>query len=222
MPGSGAGGLSYRELGCKKGLGSPALLLYPLPSRIPPPCAYLFVEAVFDTQPQLRKIVVKILIKKTLWVFQRYAVAWEGVGYCPSYWKSVGCFATDVYQVFSLPKKRGEKGKMTEKHGERFASEACCSQLPATQRKPSKEKIHLYQIQSILQWGSRFDKSGKPNKFWFLNSFYAVYVPSTLMETDFQQQKFMGWWFNAEYRCTFQACHHILPQALSSVTGQCC
>lgn len=111
MPGSGAGGLSYRELGCKNGLGSPALLLYQLPSRIPPPCAYLFAEAVFDTQPWLRKTVVKILIKKTLWVFQSYAVAWEGVGYCPSYWKSVGCFATDVYQVFSLSKKEARKAR---------------------------------------------------------------------------------------------------------------
>lgn len=103
MPGSG--GLSY-SWGTRKGLGSPALVLYPLPSRIPPPCAYPFAEAVLDSQPWLRKTVVKILIKKTLQVFQSYAVAWEGVGYCPSYWKSVGCFASDVYQVFSLSRER--------------------------------------------------------------------------------------------------------------------
>lgn len=62
----------------------------------------------------------------------------------------------------------------------------------------------------------------KTQQVLIFKQLYAVYVPCILMETDFQRLRFMGWWFNAEYRCTFQACHHILPQALSSVTGQCC
>lgn len=44
----------------------------------------------------------------------------------------------------------------------------------------------------------------KPNQF-FLDSFYAVHVPCILMETDFQWLRFVGWWFTAGYKCTFQA-----------------
>lgn len=62
----------------------------------------------------------------------------------------------------------------------------------------------------------------KTNQFLFLNSFYAAYSPPISMATDFQWLRFTGRWFDAEGSCTFQTCHHVLPQALPSVTGQCC
>lgn len=36
----------------------------------PTPCAYVFAETVFDTQPQLRKTVVKKLIKNMVSFFR--------------------------------------------------------------------------------------------------------------------------------------------------------
>lgn len=84
--------------------GEPSFAALSTSQQDPTPSAYLFAEAVFDTQTELRKTVVKILIKKHCGFFS-YAVAWEGVGCCPSYWKICGMFATDVYQVFSLSKK---------------------------------------------------------------------------------------------------------------------
>lgn len=66
-----------------------------------------------------------------------------------------------------------------------------------------------------------FQWDKKPKQF-FLNSFYAVHVPGILMEMDFQRLRFVGWWFTAGYKWTFQARHHILPQGLSGVTSQHC
>lgn len=91
--------------------GEPSFAALSTSQQDPRPSAYLFAEAVFDTQTELRKTVAKILIKKHCGFFS-YAVAWEGVGCCPSYWKICGMFATDVYQVFSLSKKEERKARL--------------------------------------------------------------------------------------------------------------
>lgn len=150
-----------------------------------------------------------------MWVFQSCAVAWERVGHGPSYQQSVGCFATDVHQNFScVRKERRGKARWLKRW------EICKRNLTlATWTKSYSKEICLYQIKSIFSWTADLTRVTKPNHFLFLNSFYAVYVPSISAATHFQWLRFIGRWFDAKGSCTFQTCHHILLQAHSKCDG---
>lgn len=58
-----------------------------------------------------------------------------------------------------------------------------------------------------FQLDSRFDKSDKTQPVLIFKQLLCC-LCSFCLDGN------MGWWFDAEGSCTFQTCHHVLPQAL--------